>query len=354
MYPFTTGVTYPKNQWYIAAHSQELGQPLLERRILGEVVVMFRTEAGDAVVLDGLCPHRLYPLAMSKRVGDTIQCAYHGFTFNSAGDCIKAPSQKAIPKTFCTRSYPVLEKPPYVWVWTGDPRLADDALVPDYDALGLGEGFEVHAYNVLPLKARYQLLIENLFDLTHLNFVHGMSVDGGVLYDIEADRKQEGSYLCVTRVLQEAPIEPFNYFQYGEENLRSLPVQELDQEVLTEMYNPGLIVSGSKAWQSRKLRQQDGYIGSVRFLHGVTPETETTTHYFSGFSRDVCLDDDSYNATLEQLDRKVRAEDVEVLEAIESRIGLERDLSHEISVRADAGGLRARGMIRDVIAREDN
>lgn len=58
---------YPKQQWYVAASSDEIGRSLFERRILDEPIVFYRIEAGTPVALAGLCPHRLYPLAHGRR-----------------------------------------------------------------------------------------------------------------------------------------------------------------------------------------------------------------------------------------------------------------------------------------------
>jgi vanillate O-demethylase monooxygenase subunit len=55
-------MSYPTQQWYVAAMGNEVSRTLFARRILDEPIVFFRTEAGAPVALAGLCPHRLYPL----------------------------------------------------------------------------------------------------------------------------------------------------------------------------------------------------------------------------------------------------------------------------------------------------
>ena len=75
---------FVRNAWYVVAESRAIGRELSHIRLLGEPLVMYRTEAGEAVVLDDRCAHRRFPLSKSKLVGDTIQCGYHGFTYEKS------------------------------------------------------------------------------------------------------------------------------------------------------------------------------------------------------------------------------------------------------------------------------
>jgi nitrite reductase/ring-hydroxylating ferredoxin subunit len=49
---------FVKNAWYVAGWSHEIGRMPLERWIIGEPVVLYRTEAGRAVALEDRCAHR--------------------------------------------------------------------------------------------------------------------------------------------------------------------------------------------------------------------------------------------------------------------------------------------------------
>jgi len=105
MYPFTPGSYAPRNGWYVAAFVREIGEALLSRWILNQPVVLYRKEDGTAVAVDGRCPHRHYPLGASKRVGDAIQCGYHGITFDAAGKCTFVPSQSTIPGVYAIKTF---------------------------------------------------------------------------------------------------------------------------------------------------------------------------------------------------------------------------------------------------------
>ena len=71
------------NCWYAAGFSDDYGHALTARTLLGEAVVIYRTENGTPVALEDRCAHRRLPLSMGRLDGDRIECAYHGPTFIS-------------------------------------------------------------------------------------------------------------------------------------------------------------------------------------------------------------------------------------------------------------------------------
>ena len=103
-----------------------------------------------------------------------LVCGYHGLKYNAQGRCTFMPSQETINPSACVRAYPVVERHRFVWLWPGDPALADPALVPGH-ALErrpgwAGDGKTIH------VKCDYRLVVDNLMDLTHETFVHGSSI----------------------------------------------------------------------------------------------------------------------------------------------------------------------------------
>jgi phenylpropionate dioxygenase-like ring-hydroxylating dioxygenase large terminal subunit len=75
--------SFVRNQWYVAAYADEVGEELFARTVLGEPLVLFRAEDGSPVALADRCVHRRFPLSQSRREGDTIVCGYHGFTYDA-------------------------------------------------------------------------------------------------------------------------------------------------------------------------------------------------------------------------------------------------------------------------------
>ena len=133
--PGTTGHAafrdYPLNAWYAAAWDHEVGRNLLAKTVAGRPIVFYRTTAGRAVALADACWHRLAPLSMGKLRGDDeIMCGYHGICYDADGRATFMPAQDTINPSATVHSYPVVERHRYVWVWPGDPALADPDSVP--------------------------------------------------------------------------------------------------------------------------------------------------------------------------------------------------------------------------------
>ena len=78
-------MTYLRNVWYVAAWSREIGDVPISRTICKIPLVLYRAQSGAIVALDNRCPHRYAPLSRGKRIGDEIQCGYHGLRFGPDG-----------------------------------------------------------------------------------------------------------------------------------------------------------------------------------------------------------------------------------------------------------------------------
>ena len=123
---------FPLNAWYAAAWSHEIAHELAARTICDQDMVLYRRTDGQVTALEDACWHRLLPLSMGRLEGDQVICGYHGLVFNSAGRCTYMPAQKTINPSACVRAYPMAERHRLVWVWPGDPALADPAKIPDF------------------------------------------------------------------------------------------------------------------------------------------------------------------------------------------------------------------------------
>ena len=166
---------FPLNAWYAAAWSHEIKHELAARTICGKDVVLYRRSTDEVAALEDACWHRLLPLSMGHLKGDEVMCGYHGLVFNAAGRCTFMPAQKTINPSACVRAYPTAERHRLVWLWPGDPALADPAKIPDFhwndgtDWIGDGGTF-------YKLKCDYRLVVDNLMDLTHETYVHAGSI----------------------------------------------------------------------------------------------------------------------------------------------------------------------------------
>lgn len=352
MYPLEEELTYPRQQWWVAAKSSEVGRELLQRTLLEEDVVFYRTLGGEVVALAARCPHRLYPLAKGKLNGDSIECGYHGFTFGASGRCVHIPTQDKVPESMRVRRYPTAEWMGWVWIWMGDPAQADAALLPKPECAG--PGWDIVVGHMQHIKARYTLLIDNLFDLSHVAFVHAslLAPDGQrpAGFDIPPELTEvNGVFRTVRRV--QMPYEHYATLLFGPGS------GPMEVATPSDYHGPALTVTGSQHTLSPDgagplASQLNGLPGgSLRNLHGITPETRTTTHYFSGFSRNFRQDDVAFSRMYVELDRQVREQDVEALALIEPAAARAR-LADEQSALQDAGGIRVRRLLAQQIKAE--
>src|SRR6266853_5381774 len=158
-----------RNCWQVVAFAKEIGGKPLARTVCEEPIVLYRTAAGLAVALTDRCPHRFAPLSLGRVIGDQIQCGYHGLCFDHDGLCVRVPGQDSVPRAR-VQKYPLVERHGFAWIWLGDAERADADLIPDFHwmddpAWAVAEGY--HHF-----KANYQLVNDNLFDLSHESFVH--------------------------------------------------------------------------------------------------------------------------------------------------------------------------------------
>jgi vanillate O-demethylase monooxygenase subunit len=98
---------------------------------------------------------------------------YHGMTFGTDGACLSVPLMRNAPDVRL-RVYPVVEKNDWIWVWTGEPAAADEALIPD--AYGINDPERPMRSNSIEYDAHYQLVHDNLCDLSHVDFVHATTL----------------------------------------------------------------------------------------------------------------------------------------------------------------------------------
>lgn len=160
-----------RNSWYVFSWNFELDQAkgILGRVLLAEPVVVWRDSEGALHAMQDRCPHRHAPLSMGQVKDGVLQCRYHGLAFDSMGVCVRVPGM-AKPTDVKVRTFPVVEKDDWIWVWMGDPERADPKFVPT--AFGINQPGQKMRAGHIDYKAHYQLVHDNLCDLSHLDYVH--------------------------------------------------------------------------------------------------------------------------------------------------------------------------------------
>jgi phenylpropionate dioxygenase-like ring-hydroxylating dioxygenase large terminal subunit len=271
------------DDWYVAAFAQEVKAQLLPRTLLGQRVVLYRAANQQIIALEDRCPHRSMPLSAGTLEGDTIVCGYHGFRFNTEGNCIEVPSQATCPANIGIKSYPTHERGPVVWIWMGDPDKADLSKLPEQDWLEDKQWETSQGY--LHLKASYVRLHENLLDLTHLSFLHAKSF-GTPDYAKAAFESEIGDgQFALLRNVVPTTLPPVWAVPTG------LNGQGQAARIVRSAFRSVGIHEVSVTFYDCHVPEAARKNFRIRTAHMPTPETATTTHYFIVHGRDFAQDD---------------------------------------------------------------
>jgi len=332
---------FARNQWYVAAYAQEVGDELLARTVLGEPIVFYRTAAGEVVGLADRCVHRRFPLSMSRRDGDRIVCGYHGFTYDSGGTCVYVPAQTRIPRTARVPSYPIVEQDSLVWVWIGDDDRADPATIPRAPWLD-AEGWTT-IRGVEPLSARYGLLVDNLLDLSHETYLHGGYIGTPEVAEtpITTEVDEDAGIVRVSRRMKDVECPPFYAKSTGIEG-------RIDRWQDIEYHPPCLYILHSRIAATGVEPgpdNDDSAACHAKIVYAITPQTPTTTLDFWMVARDFAVDDEDVSRYLADSNHTVVMQDVVALNALESVIAAEPEGYQELSINIDTGALAARRLL---------
>jgi phenylpropionate dioxygenase-like ring-hydroxylating dioxygenase large terminal subunit len=264
-------MNFIRNAWYVACWSAEVKVgAMFNRRLLDEPVVFFRKEDGAAVALQDRCPHRFIPLHLGTVRGDRIECGYHGLQFDCSGKCIKNPhGDGKIPAAAKVRSYPVQDRHGMLWIWMGDGDGAATP-VPDYSMIEAGSGYLTSTGGYIHIKANYELMAENLLDLSHITYLH----DGllGSPEQVGADqvvKDQDGEIHC-NRWMPEISVPGVFDMLYERDG------GKVDMWTNMRWLPPSCFVLDSGVHAAGGAREDHGWYYGVHIL---TPEGPLTTHY---------------------------------------------------------------------------
>ena len=277
-------MSFVKNAWYVAGWSRDFDAALRALTIVGETLVFFRASDGELVALEDRCPHKLLPLSRGKRIGDTIQCGYHGMTFGRDGKCVRVPGQDNLPKSAYVDAYPVQERHGIVWVWMGDPAKADTSKIFDMPEFS-DPNWHVHHGDGLHIRGHYLNVAENLVDPAHVSFVHPTTLGSAASEDVPVHVSTSGN------------VDRWHYYYLH------LP-------------STAVIDFGSADAALNLPEENRGEGVRIFALHFVTPVTEDYTIDHWMHLRNTAVGDHEASAQMDAMFRVAFAEDKEVLEAI--------------------------------------
>ncbi len=331
---------FMRNCWYVAVTGEELGRKPLPRRLLGERVVMYRTAAGKPVAMEDLCPHRSLPLSMGELVGDRLRCGYHGLEFEPGGRCVRIPAQEQIPAMWRVRTYPLVERWRWVWIWMGDPALADPASIPDMhwndDPAWTFTGGH------FDIKCHYQLLVDNLLDLSHETFVHRSTIGNDAVAETPVETTVEDAAVRVDRLMLDCPPPPLY------QKLKSFP-GNIDRSQKIRFEPPSHIVIASRSTPHGN-NDPDAAL-EYRVVNGITPASERECHHFWAVPRNFAHDP-AVTAMFHKGSVTAFSEDIVVLEAQQAALDERGGAVRWQNFNVDAGAVAARRMVDALIRQE--
>jgi phenylpropionate dioxygenase-like ring-hydroxylating dioxygenase large terminal subunit len=338
---------FVRNAWYVAAMDHEVTRTMMRRVLLEEPVVLFRAEDGTPVALEDRCCHRQAPLSMGKLAGNVVTCPYHGLQFDTTGACVKVPSQDLVPKNARVKSYPVVEKYHWIWIWMGDPAKADPALIEDFhwrdDPAWRSAGSYLH------VQGNYLLVVENLLDTTHLAFLHPTTLGTDAFARSEFDVKRDGDRITVTRWLMNELPAAFHK-QMGE-----IPDGvKVDRWQVTHFGPPSFVkLDVGSSPVGTGARQGDRSKGvNMWNLNAITPETEKTTHYFWAQAWNFRLEERWIGDMLRQQIHNIFLEDLAIIQAQQRNMDLGGVPA--VSLGQDKAWMAMRGIVQRLVSEEQS
>jgi vanillate O-demethylase monooxygenase subunit len=254
---------------------------------------------------------------MGRLAGDVVTCPYHGLQFDTTGRCIKVPSQEKIPLGARVRSYPVLEKNHWIWIWTGDPAKADPALIEDFH--WLDDPAWRFGGSYLHVDGNYLLVVENLLDTTHLPFLHPNTLGTDSFARSEFEVKREGDRITIARYLMDDLPAPFHKQMGG-----FADGMKVDRWQITHYGPPSFVkLDVGSAPVGTPVRQGERGEGvNMWNLNAITPETGKTAHYFFAQAYNFKLDEGWVADTLRTQIRNIFLEDMAIIRAQQRNMDL--------------------------------
>jgi len=339
---------FPKNTWYVACTPDEFAERPLGRQICGEKIVFYRGADGQVAAVEDFCPHRGAPLSLGFVRDGQLVCGYHGLEMGCDGKVISMPGQRV--RGFpCIRSFPVVERYGFIWVWTGDKELADPALIHHLEWADNPEW--AYGGGLYHINCEYRLMIDNLMDLTHETYVHASSIGQKEIDEAPVNTKTEGEQVITSRFMENIKAPPFWR--------AALSANGLDEDAAVDrwqvcrftppshvMIEVGVALAGRGGYDA-----DPQYKAASVVVDFITPESATSHWYFWGMARNFKPQDAELTAQIRTGQGQIFSEDRDMLEQQQVNI-LAHPQRKLLMLNIDAGGVQSRRLLDKMMAQE--
>lgn len=339
---------FPKNAWYVACTPAEIADKPLGRTICGQPVALYRGTEGRVAAVEDFCPHRGAALSLGSVVDGNLMCGYHGLVMGCDGKAVSMPKQR-VGGFPCIRSYPVVERHGFIWIWPGEPERADEAAIPDLFWADHPEW--AYGGGLYHIGCDYRLMIDNLMDLTHEAYVHTDSIGQGEIDEAPVKTRVEGDQVVTSRVMHGIIAPPFWQAAMRAHGLDDqAPV---DRWQMSRFHAPGhVLIDVGVALAGKGGYDADPHDKvSAIVVDFMTPETESSHWYFWGMARHFQPDDAALTDAIREGQGRIFSQDLAVLEAQQRNQSLFPD-RRLLALDIDAGGVRSRRVLDALLQAE--
>ncbi|MGB7519807.1 MAG: aromatic ring-hydroxylating dioxygenase subunit alpha [Spirulinaceae cyanobacterium] len=314
--------------WYpVMPRSHLLKQPQ-KFELLGQKIVLWLNNSGKVIAAKDRCCHRSAQLSQGKVIDGNIICPYHGWSFNSKGDCVKVPQLEdsdQIPKTYQIKTYNCQEHYSYIWVCLGEPlnKIPEIAEAKEPNFRLIPEFYET--WNCAGLR-----VMENEFDLAHPTFVHTTTFGSEahpIPDDIEVEETEYGIHSTATLNV----VNP----KQQQQNLK------MSEEVITRTLDMNWYLPFTA---KIRINYPNGLVHII--VNTATPINDSTSQIVQ-----FCLRNDTETETKAEdiiaFDRAVTLEDKAILETTDYNVPL--DLKLEQHMMSDKPGILMRQKLKALL-----
>lgn len=337
-----------KNAWYVACMPKEIDGKPLGRQVCGERIAFYRGAEGKVAAVEDFCPHRGAALSLGFVENGNLVCGYHGLTMGCDGKTVSMPMQR-VGGFPCIKSYPVVEKYGFIWVWPGNPEKADESLIPHLEWAVSNEW--AYGGDMFHVKCDYRLMIDNLMDLTHEAYVHADSIGQDEIDESPVETSVDGEKVITSRHMPGITAPPFWKAAMRANGLDDSLV--VDRWQISRFSPPShvLIDVGVAVAGKGGLDADPKYRSRAIVVDFITPETENSHWYFWGMARNFQADDTELTERTKERQGKIFEQDLGVLEAQQRNLDEHPD-RRLLMLNIDAGGVQSRRVIDRLVKAE--